>query len=282
MVRKLLSGTPAHAKEEHPRTAEAYEPEHKTAFDLGTATHAILLRDREHFEVVDSDSWRGEAGKAREAAWEAGRTPLLRHQYEEARRRAQACMDHLADHSASDAFRPDLGTSELTIVWREGEVWCRCRPDWLPRVRREGMVVYDYKTTAVPATAEHWGARTARELNVIVQAAWYRRGTRAHFGVRDVGFRFVVQELHAPWLLNVFEADPEAMDAEDARIDRAVALWGRCLSTGIWPGYPPQILPLGRREEPEWRAEMIGQREAGIDHMMTEAALRAHAPLEDA
>lgn len=279
IVRTLLSRTPAHARQAHPRLSPCYEPVHKPAFDLGTITHAMVLNDHENFVIVDGDDWRGKRGQLRDDAWAAGRTPLLRHQYDEARERAAACHEQLAHHDAAGAFDPRLGTSELTIVWQEGDVWCRCRPDWLPRARGEGMVVYDYKTTATLATPAEWGSRTSRNIGAVTQAAWYRRGVRKHFGIRDVRFRFVPQEIERPWLLMVYEVDPEAMDEEDEKITRAVALWDKCLKTGHWPGYGPHIEPLDAGPRQEWREEMHERRRDTIETLM-DAAAAAQRPLE--
>src|SRR5262245_50563917 len=48
----LLSQSPRHAWEAHPRLNPHYEPEEAEAFDLGTAAHAYLLEGAEVFVTL--------------------------------------------------------------------------------------------------------------------------------------------------------------------------------------------------------------------------------------
>ena len=95
---------------------------------------------------------------------------------------------------------------EQTLIWKRGDVWCRARVDALDA----GMppVIYDLKTTGLPATPEGWG-RTAM-WDYALQAAWYCRGYAALNSIMPA-FRFVVQETSPPYAVRQFEFD----DARD-------------------------------------------------------------------
>lgn len=280
IVRVLRTATPAHAREKHPRVATKFEPEHKEAFDIGTATHAFLLREPAHFVVVDSSSWTKKADQeTRREAWAGGQIPLLRQQYEDAQERAALCRELLRAHEAFDAFDAQRGICELSIFWQEDNgVWCRCKPDWLPKLRRDGMIAYDYKSTAVLSAPEAWASRTAWDLGVHLQAAWYRRGIRKIFGIRDVRFRFVVQEVRRPWLLNVYPVPEDILDEAEAECVHAIGLWGRCLEAGEWPGYVPRLYPMQRPEWHQRRGEEIRQRQEEIGHLIP-AAMEMQRPI---
>ncbi len=236
IVRLLLEASPLHAWRAHPRLGNCAEDRKTAESDCGTAAHAMLLEGRDIVDVIDAPDWRTKAAQeARRASREAGRVPLLTDDADSVAAMAAAAREQLADHDACDTFT--AGKAEQTILWHEGETWCRALVDWLPDQPR--WPLQDYKTTGMSANPSAWERRLVSEYDI--QAAWYLRGVAAVRGVRPSGFRFVVQETAPPYLLSVLEPGPDVLALADRKIERALAIWRECRRTGRWPGYPTRV-----------------------------------------
>lgn len=258
IARLMLRQTPLHAAARHPKLAKAPIVENKQIFDLGSAAHALLLHDERKFSVCDEDDWRTKAAREqREAAYAAGEIPILAHQLETTRAMVESCRAQLVDHECETAFLPAYGEAEKTFVWQERGVWCRARLDWIPYDIRNGMVFYDYKTTATVAAPERY-QRLAFDLGLDVQAAWYMRALRKIAGISS-RLRFVVQENKPPFAIVVVELTPEALALAERQVDRAIDIWGRCLKTNDWPGYPSRVCYV---DAPPWHEDRVMERES--------------------
>jgi PDDEXK-like uncharacterized protein DUF3799 len=257
LIRELLAQSPEHAWWAHPRLNPAYEAETSTKFDVGTAAHALLLERRDDFLLIDAENYRTKDAQAqRDAAYANGKTPLLPDQWDDVQAMVAAARRQLADHQDKPTPLTGKGKPEQTLVWREdGDVWCRARLDWFFDDR---TLIDDYKSTGTTANPEVWSRRLLWGLGYDVQAAWYRRGVRAVFGI-DPGFRFVVQETFAPYALSVIALTPESMALADKKVAHALDLWRECLTTGKYPGYPTRTVWA---ELPAWEEAQWVEREA--------------------
>ena len=75
-IKTMLTKSPRHAWESHPRLNPNYVRSDERKFDLGKIAHDLLLRDGAFLEVVEADSYRTKVAKeARAAALDAGRIP---------------------------------------------------------------------------------------------------------------------------------------------------------------------------------------------------------------
>lgn len=273
MAKILLGKSARHAWHTHPRLNPAAEQIQRTDFDIGTAAHALILNDVQGIEIIDADSYRTKAAKeARDAAYEAGKTPLRRQDYAAVKAMVDAARMQLDAHEdARDAFRPGYGIPEQTLIWQEGPVWCRCKLDWVPNT---GFFFFDYKTTSGSASPVQW-ERGLYDRDYDIQAAFYRRGIRAVLGVADPFFMFVVQETEAPYCLSVLGLPPAAIDMADEKVSMALARWHWCLTHDKWPGYPartayvpPPAYQLARWEDEKAREDLAGGSEKMIRAMM--------------
>jgi hypothetical protein len=242
----LAERTAAHARQEHPRLNPAPEREESPQMDFGTAAHALLTGQATDFVIIDPeqhpnkdgkipDGWTNAAMKAaRDAAYEAGKVPLLPSAWGQVRSMAKSARRQLdRTEDLQGLFTPEWGVYEQTLIWREKNgVWCRCRPDGLSHGR--GVMV-DYKTDSASAAPDAW-ARKARTMRYDIQDSFYRRGVRALFG-KNPAFLFAVQEKEAPFALAVHAMTPEKQAAADYAVDRAIQLWCWCLKNNAWPGY---------------------------------------------
>lgn len=253
LARVLLAQSSAHAWWAHPRLNPDFTPDEDEKYDVGTAAHALLLEGGGAFEIVPAASWRTrDAKEHRAAALAAGKRPLLAHQWANVQEMVVAARHQLAAHEAPIPFTG--GKPEQTLVWREDDVWCRARLDWLHDGERR---IDDYKTTTGTANPEAW-SRTLFGAGYDVQAAFYLRGVRALFEV-EATFRFVVQETAPPYALSVVSLMPEALDCAHRKVEYAIKVWRECMTTGQWPAYPTRTCYA---EAPPWEIARWTEREA--------------------
>jgi len=253
IAKVLLAQSPRHAWEAHPRLNKNHAPEESGVFDIGSAAHRVVLGKGADLAIIDADSFRTKAAQeARDKARAEGKIPVLTEHFESIVAMHAACRAQLSAHTeASAAFTN--GQPEVTLIWREGDIWCRCRLDWLPQDRK---FFDDYKTT----TDASPDAAVARIFGngYDVQAAFYRRGIRRILAVPTPQFRFVVQERTAPYALTVAALTPAALDMADRKVDAAMNLWRQCIAANQWPGYPGRTVYV---DPPGWHEKQWLERE---------------------
>lgn len=211
--------------------------EHAPHFDFGSAAHKLVLGAGAEIEVIDADSWRTkDAREARDAAYAAGRIPLLAADYQTVEAMAEALRSHPI---AGRMFMPGKGKPEQTLVWRDERtgIMCRALLDWLPDT---GRVFPDYKT-ALSAYPEDF-RRAADQYGYAQQGAWYLDGVRAlDLADDDAAFVFIVQEKEPPYLVSVIELDAISLRIGAQRNRQALSIYQWCTETGEWPGYGDDV-----------------------------------------
>lgn len=233
----LPPGCPALFKyrQDHP------EP-HKDEFDLGTAAHTVVLGVGRPLHVIHADDWRTKAAREeRDAAYTAGETPVLPHQFEAVREMATALIEH---PFAGQLFGSD-GQVELSAFWPDPDtgVMRRCRYDWIGDLKSGRRAVVDYKTgiSAEPDAC----AKAMHNYAYHGQGAWYLDGAVAcGLGDPDTVFLLVFQERTPPYLVTVTQPDQIALSAGRERNRRAIDLYADCKARDQWPGYADDVIPL--------------------------------------
>ncbi|WP_055477656.1 PD-(D/E)XK nuclease-like domain-containing protein [Sphaerimonospora mesophila] len=214
-------------------------PAPKREFDLGTAAHKLVLGSGPELVVVDAADWRTKAAREkRDAAYDSGATPLLRHEFEQVRAMAEQVRRHPI---ASQLFNPETGDPEQTLIWQDRQtgIWRRARLDWLPTIGPGRLIVGDLKTTksAHPDAIQ----RSVFEYGYHQQAAWYVDGVR-ELGLADqAAMLFVFQEKTPPYLITVVELDQVSLRLGRERNRQAIHTYAHCVETGHWPGYTDDI-----------------------------------------
>lgn len=246
LARLLITQSPLHCWYNSRDLNPDYAPEFKDEFDLGTAVHRMLLEpdrvDTSHV-VVQAKDWRTKAAQdARHAARIDGKTPLLAHQAVELAQMVAAVRATLSRFEERPTPLTN-GVAEKVLEWREGDVLCRTRLDWL----HFGELTVDDVKTSGNANPDVFRSQVW-SLGYDMQAAFYLRGVRAIYG-KDAVFRFVVCETRAPYGVSVVGLDPEALALADRRVERAIRLWRECLASGNWPSYPERTAYLSA---PPW------------------------------
>lgn len=210
-----------------------FEAEQKQEFIIGDAAHLIVLEPEQwgdRVAIVEADDYKTKAAKeARDAAYDAGKTPLLPKQ-----------RDHiLAMHRALIAD-PDArklltgGENEMTFVARDPEtsIWLKARTD---KVHLGHGVVVDYKTSG-SAHPQDFASRVY-DQGYYIQDPWYRDVIGMATGETMRQFVFVVQEPKPPYALSINTLGQQDVEWGRLQSGRAIDIFARCLASGRWPGY---------------------------------------------
>ena len=238
-IKDLLSRSPGHAWFNHPRLNPNFKKdEGEKKFDIGQASHSLLLEGLDNAQAILADDWRTKAAKeARDKARSEGKIPLLFHQFEEvgkmvesANRQIKTCQElRIIDLQAD-------GDSESSYFWQEDETWLRVRPDW---ISKDHKLIIDYKTTGISVNPSELG-RFIVNMGYDIQAALYSRGVKTIHGV-EPKFIFIFQETEEPYFCSFIGLPPEFMEMGKQKIEYGLFLWQECMERNEWPGYPDRI-----------------------------------------
>lgn len=256
LARLIVNRSPRHAWTASPRLNPDFQPVNKETFDIGRACHAIMLGKGASIEVVDADDWRSKAAQQqRNEARAAGYTPLLRHQYEATQEMVGAASRQIEPFGLTFP----LGPTEVVAAAQIDGVWCRAMIDYAPDDVLQPL--YDVKTCddASPEAC----IRAVTGYGYDLQAAFYLDVWHAAT-LQKRGFRFVFIEKAPPYGVSVIELhrgddDADWMTAAHDKAAEARRIWGECLRTGRWPGYPAQVAVVGA---PVWHVQRWEDRRA--------------------
>jgi hypothetical protein len=213
-----------------------FEREEESRFDLGSAAHMMLLERREDRIVrVQADDWRTKAAKeARDAARANGQYPILERQYGDVVQMCTVAQDYMVGTELSDILA--IGDAEQSVLWQEGNLWYRCRPDLMSKHRR---ICLDYKSTA--SAHPDFITRQIGRMGYDLQSAFYRRGIKAVTQI-EPAFVFLFQEITKPYACSLVSLSNAYRALGESKAQRAMFTWNRCLTTDTWPAYSNQIL----------------------------------------
>ena len=249
----ILTRSLRHVYEDHPGLGGGREQDDSAASDMGTIAHDLLLGGEGKICVINPEDYRSKPTKdnpegsvpagwtngairaARDEARANGLTPILPGAMAGARRMEQAARDFLDLSELAGAL--SAGVGEATMIWQEGQTWCRARPDW---VNHEQRIMLHYKTTQASAAPETFG-RLAVNSGYDVALAFYRRGWETLTGQQDWKHVILAQEQAAPHACSLHTLDAAAWAIADENVSRAIGLWKHALATDHWPAYSGAI-----------------------------------------
>lgn len=209
-----------------------------TSLKLGRAVHAVLDGSFDESFAVGPDV------KSRaEKAWKdfEARHPhaicLKPAEADKARAMASAVRAYpgYADYVNGGDF-------EKTYVWRDPEtgLLCKCRPDYISDDRR---TIVDFKTARQAARLPF--QKAAWNLKYFVSAAFTFEGVHASTGIMPHRYLFFVVQSSSPHLVAGYEATAEELALGREFLRRSLPRFKGCRETGVWPGLPEEIMPLG-------------------------------------
>ena len=260
----LLEESPLHAWSRNPRLNPHHEKEESGKFDIGSACHAILLEgDFKRIAVVKATDWRTKAAQeTRDEARKAGMIPVLVEQMTAIEDMVAVAQEAISKSELADMFKPDGGDSEVTILWEDQGIACKSRPDRLSKDRR---IIADFKTTGASAEPTAWVKGPMIGNGADLQAALGLRGLKAIGGgllLHEPQFVFIVQEVSPPYAVSFVGFGEQFKLYADVRIDRAIKLWGKCLKSDKWPGYPSRIAWMA---PPAWKTKEWDEQVEAMD-----------------
>lgn len=234
----LLTATPAHARMSHPRLSPQQERDESSRLDLGTIAHGLLLEgDESRVVVIRADDWRTKAAKdERDEARAAGRVPILEKDYETVVEMVDTAKGYIAASEIASDF--EAAIPEQTLIWKEADIWLRCRPD---KATPDWRIVFDYKTCAGTAHPAVWAKSSMDRYGYDIQCAINLRGVKALGLAKKVTFVFLVQEMEPPYALSIVSLAPSWLTLADDKLRVAMSLWKGCTRKNEWPGYPSRV-----------------------------------------
>lgn len=276
----MLAQSPRHAWTASSRLNPDFVPVEKKTFDIGRAAHRAVLGAGGDYAEIPADLLSDDGGvRTKEAKAyvdvirSEGKTPLKPWEIEE----IELMREILRSRMNEMGITLDPACSEQVAFAQIDGVWCRAMLDNVPLDPRQP--IYDFKTceNASPDAC----MKSILNYGYDVQAAHYRQVWNAATG-QDRAFRFIFQEKAAPHEICIVELGSDSLMMAGKKIARAREMWGICLRTGEWPGYPRGV---HRMELPEWvHTKWLERESAEADHKqrtgrdVLEAAMRFMAP----
>jgi hypothetical protein len=254
---------PAAYWHESPFNPDAADGDSANHFDIGEATHLLLL-EPDKFDaavaVIDAPNYKTHAAQhARDRARNAGVTPLLGKEVWQVEAMAAAILAH----PIAGTFR-DGGDTEVTMTWTDPEFGfpCKLRVDHLPH----NLVDLRDVKSAVTANPRDF-ERSAWEHGYPQRAAWYLDGVEICTGHKPSYYWFIAVEKKPPFLVSVMKYPEEDIEWGRVLNHQARERFAECLERNQWPGYRPP----GARQPmafdiriPRWRiTELQDRAEAG-------------------
>ncbi|MFL5607713.1 MAG: hypothetical protein ACJ8AD_14780 [Gemmatimonadaceae bacterium] len=266
----IIDDTPAHARVKHPRLsllptdddatpelqekygiaeAVAAEPEEAQPerVNVGSVAHEILLGQGGGYDVISGfKDWRTKAAKERrDEAIEAGLTPILEHQYDRAEKVAASVRRRVQQIDGLElAFVSPPGAGEIANVWFDEQFgcWCRSLLDWWGP---EANTLIDLKTTTVGLSDDALDRRIAAD-GIDTQIALQARGVTTFYpqlagGPKRLRYYVIFVEQGPPFEVRALLLNSEQRERGWRRMVHAGVLFGHCLRTGKWPGYPRRV-----------------------------------------
>ena len=248
-----------------------YEPKEKPHFKIGKACHCYILEGKEKFEQIYwhnpySDWLKSDIVHLLQNAYgydcsiskfpvselteilldNAGIVPKQIHLNKNELNQVIGTSRAIKANKQANAAFSQKGESELSIFWKEGDVWLKCRPDFLPY---DCLDIPDYKTCQSVNPETFY--KDFLSYGYHIQAAVYKRGIQAVTGIDVQTFFFVAQEKEPPYITQVYVPDMALVEFGNKAIDNAIKVYKECQSTGIWQAYTDKVIEMTIQDKPD-------------------------------
>lgn len=207
------------------------------ALDLGTALHCMLLEPDEfnsRFVGAPEVNRRTIAGREKEQAFfdecKSEGFTVITH---EEREKLNFMRDSVMAHPVGRYIFDQDGTNEASIYWTDQETGelCRVRPDRFIEVNGRPVIVDVKKIDGIDRFKRH-----VFDFRYHVQAAMYRRGFEAQFGVLpDFWFLVVSSTVSAGrYEVDVIQLPADVLNEGEERYRSNLNLYHQCKQANDW------------------------------------------------
>lgn len=268
IAKTLLTQSPKHAWFDHPRLNTRWTADDDPKYDVGNTAHTLLLGRGKEIVTVDAPDWRSKAAREeRERLQGLGKVVILEKVLDRASQMVAAARTQIAENNI-EWNDPEDGVvgehSEAMLCAVDDGKWMRSKVD-----RLTDAYVLDYKTTQASASPEALDRRMVED-GWDIQAAMHARLiallSQAGPDVTDAsgGLRrhiFLAQESYPPFALSAVEIGEGAMTIGTQKLDKAWAIWKKCLAANDWPSYTTRLVPLRYPDwaRASWEATMMSE-----------------------
>ena len=225
----LLARSPAHAKLTHPRFGGAFPEKPSDEMNTGSIIHGLLLGGGADVVEIDADNFRTKAAQeARDAAYQAGKIPILHHKYEALLSTVESIRQVLpVDFSKAQ--------TEVTAIWESNGCPCRARLDSL----FDDWRIVDLKTCENASLSSE--ARNMYSFGYHRQAAANIEAVETLMpeSAGRVRFADLFVETAPPYGVLFVDLAGDFRDLGQRQWNRAKGIWAQCLATDTFPSYPP-------------------------------------------
>lgn len=253
----LIKHSPLHAYANHPRLGSRPSDDSNKS-DTGSVAHDMLFGGDGKICVIDPADYRSKPTKdnpegsvpigwtnnairgARDEARTNGLTPILAPAYAGVKMMAATARSYLDTSELAGVLDggADECQAEATMLYEQDGTWFRTRPDWMNSRMR---VMLHYKTTEASANPEAFARGLLLSMGYDTALEFYRHVFEQL--TMQMGWRHVilVQEQTAPHACALIELDPALTQIAYEKVQRAISIWRKCISTGKWPAYSGSV-----------------------------------------
>jgi len=245
---KVLNRSPLHywARYIDPNR-EPHEP--TDAQLLGQRVHCAILEpaefDNRYTVIPEGLDRRTKEGKQIwQSILDSGKEPIKNEQMQQIKAMADAFRTHRVSRVLFDV---DHAILETPLFWNDADTGasCKAKPDYhiLPCAQFPRGLIVDLKTTSDASPVEF--ARQSWNLDMHLQAAMYPEGYQRVYGVVDrPDFLWGVVENKPPYAVMYYTAPASLIEYGRDESKRLIAIYQRCITSGVWPGYGDEVQEL--------------------------------------
>lgn len=236
---KNFRRTPAHVLE-----AIKYPPEPTESLEFGTAFHCAVLEPDKFaatYVVAPKVDGRTKAGKAAKEAF--AEESIGKVVIDEVEAAIIAGMQRgLRSNPVTDDILSSPGKTEVCLVWTDEESGVRCKA-LIDKIISfgGGTSIIDLKSCLSASRSAF--SRDIDKYQYDEQAAFYLGGANA-LAPSNRRWLWIACEKKRPYLQAVYEPDNDMLLYARDKIRQHLIDYKECMKTGIWPGYPNEIVTL--------------------------------------
>ncbi len=241
VARTINAKSLAAAHREHPRLG-GKRKQTTEAMNTGSIVHSLLANRPEDFEVGNYDTYRSKPAQVwRDGVIESGKNAVLECDLDDARKIADSLRKNICNGGVTNDPFAAHGKSEVTIIWKEGDDYCRCLPDRM-LIEPGAIDVWDWKVTndvtdlAISRSVVKWGYHE--------QEAFYRRGIAAVLPNHRISWMFAFVLDVEPFTVRRVCLAPDFLAAGRLSVSKAISKWRNALKTNEWPDNSEYTLTL--------------------------------------